>query len=264
MRPFLEFQEPSDVRGRLWVCKERPQEIHELVCTLAGKSVVFPLDIVTIPPRVSRDASAKDAEQTDTMLRFISAGISAAAASRLWRLRGAFINLEAARARGTGWTLTSLLLFLERITSHVHITIRGDRIRRALNAKLRELMNDPLETFAGRLAAWYAERGTPQTTLLDEYKLLYSELRGLGVDTRPLGPKLRELVGNSGGRLTLGSWVCNLTRGWQGGTDPTWTPNEWAEKLLAIKHATNTRKVKEQLARDRRESPVHEAWGSYG
>jgi hypothetical protein len=202
-------------------------------------------------------------DAAEAAIAFISAGISAAAKPRLWRLRASTISIVSARRSGEGWSLSSLLSFLERVTTRVHVTVRADRFPQLLRARLQDLATDPLETFALKLATWYLEDGSGQTTLLAEYEDVHANLRDLAGETEPLGVALRRVVGASG-RLQLGRWTCDLQRGWQGRLAMQETPNEWAEALLAIKHRTNTRTIKERLALERRVRLVRAAWERYG
>jgi hypothetical protein len=49
--------------------------------------------------------------------------------------------------------------------------------------------------------------------------------------------------------------------------NPRWrsnNPSEWAEELLAAKTRSNTRAIKERLARERKERKIEESWANYG
>lgn len=206
-------------------------------------------------------------EQTDhvhdSLIAFLTAGISSAARTRLWRLRASTTSIVSARHDADGWPPSSILRFLERVTIRVHVTVRGDRFSQLLRARLKDLATDPLETFALELAKWYLEGGDAKADLLEEYEDVHSKLRDLGSDIEPLSVTLRRIVG-AAGRLTLGAWTCDLARGWQRRWAMQETPNEWAEALLSIKHRLNTRKIKERLADERRERLIHAAWERYG
>jgi hypothetical protein len=143
-------------------------------------------------------------DAAEAAIAFISAGISAAAKPRLWRLRASTISIVSARRSGEGWSLSSLLSFLERVTTRAHVTVRADRFPQLLRARLQDLATDPLETFALKLATWYLEDGSGQTTLLAEYEDVHANLRDLAGETEPLGVALRRVVGASG-RLQLGT-----------------------------------------------------------
>jgi hypothetical protein len=217
-----------------------------VICASAG----------TGPPGGTDDA-------TEAGITFVSAGISAAATTWLWRVRASTINIVSARRAGEGWPLSSLLGFLERVTTQVHVTVRGDRFPQLLRARVQDLATNPLETFALELTRWYLEGDGGKRDLLDEYEDVHASLRGLPRETEPVGATLRRVVGASGG-LRLGAWTCELPRGWQRRCALQETPNEWAEALLSIKHRTNMRIIKERLALERRERLVRAAWARYG
>lgn len=263
MRPVLIFQEPSNLHGRQWVLEAHPQQIHDEVRTLLPPSTGFPVEIGLTRTSAGKGPPGGRDDAAEAAIAFISAGIATAAKTSLWRLRASTINVVSARLAGEGWPLASLLGFLERVTTRVHITIRGDRLPQLLRARLKDLAMDPLATFALELATWYLEGGGAQTHLLEEYEDVHSRLRGLGSETEPIGATVRRVVG-AAGRLTLGPWTCDLTRGWQRRWAMQETPNEWAEALLAIKHRTNRRQIKERLALERRERLIRAAWEGYG
>ena len=263
MRPLLIFQDPSSLQGRQWVLEAGPPQIHDVVCTLLPPSTGFPVEIAVIRASAGTGPPGGTDDATEAAIAFVSAGISAAATTWLWRVRASTINIVSARRAGEGWPLSSLLGFLERVTTQVHVTVRGDRFPQLLRARLEDLAVDPLETFALELTRWYLEGDGGKTDLLDEYEDVHASLRGLARETEPVGATLRRAVGASG-CLRLGTWTCDLPRGWQRRCALQETPNEWAEALLSIKHRTNTRIIKERLALERRERLVRAAWAQYG
>ncbi|HKX06377.1 MAG TPA: hypothetical protein VJX71_28070 [Methylomirabilota bacterium] len=263
MRPVLIFQDPSSLQGRQWVLTAEPPQIHDVVCTLLPPSTGFPVEIAVIRASAGTVPPGGPDDATEAAIAFVSAGISAAATTWLWRVRASTINIVSARRAGEGWPLSSLLRFLERVTTRVHVTVRGDRFPQLLRARLEDLAMDPLGAFALALTTWYLEGDGGKTNLLEEYEGVHASLRGLTNETEPIGVTLRRVVGASG-PLRLGTWTCDLPRGWQRRWAMQETPNEWAEALLSIKHRTNTRTVKERLAVERRERLVRAAWKRYG
>ncbi len=263
MRPVLIFQEPSHLRGRQWILDAEAQQIHDVVRILTPPSTDFPVEVEVIRPPTGKGLLEQTDNIADSAIAFLSAGISSASKTRLWRLRASTISIVSARREGEGWPLSSILDFLERVTIRVHVTVRGDRLSQLLRARLKDLATNPLETFALELAKWYLEGGGAKTYLLEEYADVHSRLRALAGDFEPLSVTLRRIVGATG-RLTLGAWTCDLTRGWQRRWAMQETPNEWAEALLSIKHRVNTRKIKERLADERRERLIRAAWERYG
>jgi hypothetical protein len=109
---------------------------------------------------------------------------------------------------------------------------------------------------------------TRSCQLLEEDEALKRELEQVKSTGRALSFALRAQV-DQAGRLTLGPWFCQLRkpewdRLWR---NPRWRsthPSEWAEELLAAKNHTNTRAIKEQLARERKERKIEAAWAAYG
>jgi hypothetical protein len=263
MRPLVIFQDPSSLQGRQWVLEAEPQQVHDAVCTLLPPSTSFPVEIALIRASAGTGPLGGTDDATEAGIAFVSAGISAAATTWLWRVRASTINIVSARRAGEGWPLSSLLGFLERVTTQVHVTVRGDRFPQLLRARLQDLATNPLETFALELTRWYLEGDGGKRDLLDEYEDVHASLRGLARETEPVGATLRRVVGASG-CLRLGTWTCDLPRGWQRRCALQETPNEWAEALLSIKHRTNTRIIKERLALERRERLVRAAWARYG
>lgn len=262
MRPVVIFQEPSNLLGRQWVLEAEPPRIHDEVSTLRPPSTSFPVQIEVMRAAPAQRSPEERDDAAEAAVAFISAGISTAATARLWRLRASTINIVSARFAGEGWPHSLLLGFLERVTTRVHITVRADRFPQLLRATLKDLATNPLETFALALATWYLDDGR-KTDLLEEYEDVYSSLRSLAGETEPVGATLRRTVGTAV-RLTLGTWTCDLPRGWQRRWALQDTPNEWAEALLSIKHRTNTRHIKERLALERRERLIRAAWERYG
>ncbi len=263
MRPLLIFQDPSSLQGRQWVLDAGPPQIHDVVCTLLPPATGFPVEIAVIRASAGTGPPGGTDDATEAAIAFVSAGMSAAAKTWLWRARASTINIVSARRAGEAWPLASLLGFLERVTTQVHVTIRGDRFPQLLRARLRDLVTNPLETFALQLTRWYLEGDSGKTDLLEEYEDVHASLRGLTRETEPVGVTLRRVVGTSG-HLRLGTWTCDLPRGWQRRWAMQETPNEWAEALLAITHRTNTRTIKERLALERREPLIRAAWERYG
>jgi hypothetical protein len=263
MRSVLIFQDPSSLQGRQWVLTAEPPQIHDAVCTLLPPSTSFPLEIAVIRASAGTGPPGGTDDATAAGIAFVSAGISAAATTWLWRVRASTINIVSARRAGEGWPLSSLLRFLERVTTRVHVIVRGDRFPQLLRARLEDLAMDPLGAFALELTTWYLEGDGGKTDLLKEYEDVHASLRGLANETEPIGVTLRRVIGASG-PLRLGTWTCDLPRGWQRRWAMQETPNEWAEALLSIKHRTNTRTIKERLALERRERLVRAAWERYG
>lgn len=263
MRPFVIFQEPSNLQGRQWVLEAEPPQIHDEVCSLLPPSTGFPVDIAVVRASASTEPSGGLDEAAEAAIAFISAGIASAAKPYFWRIRASTINIVSARREGEGWPLSSLLGFLERVTTRVHVTVRADRFPQLLRARLQDLAMNPLKAVALKLTTWYLEGDSGKLALLAEYEDVHSSLRDLAGETEPVGVALRRVVGASG-RLRLGTWTCDLPRGWQGRWAMQETPNEWAEALLAIKHRMNTRTIKERLALERRERLVRAAWERYG
>ena len=263
MKPFVIFQEPSNLQGRQWVLEAEPPQIHDEVCTLLPPSTGFPVDIAVVRAPARTEIPGGLDEVAEAASAFISAGISAAAKPYFWRIRASTINIVSARRAGEGWPLSSLLGFLERVTTRVHVTVRADRFPQLLRARLQDLAMDPLKAAALKLTTWYLEGDSDKPALLAEYDGVHSRLRDLAGETEPVGVALRRVVGASG-RLRLGTWTCDLPRGWQRRWAMQETPNEWAEALLAIKHRMNTRTIKERLALERRERLVRAAWERYG
>lgn len=263
MRPLLIFQEPSSLQGRQWVLEAEPPQIHDVVCTLLPPSTDFPVEIAVIRGSAGTGPPGGMDDAMEAALAFVSAGISSAAKTQLWRLRASTINIVSARRGGEGWPLSSLLGFLECVTTRVHVTVRADRFPQLLQARLKDLAIDPLKAFALKLATWYLEGDSGKTDLLEQYADVHSSLRDLARETEPVAAALRRVVGASG-PLRLGTWTCDMPRGWQRRWAMQETPNEWAEALLAIKQRTNTRTIKERLALERRERLVRAAWERYG
>jgi hypothetical protein len=263
MRPLLIFRDPSSLQGRQWVLEAGPPQIHDVVRTLLPPSTGFPVEIAVIRASAGTGPPGGADDATEAAIAFVSAGISAAANTWLWRARASTINIVSARRAGGGWPLAALLEFLERVTIQVHVTVRGDRFPQLLRARLKDLAMDPLGAFALELTTWYLEGDSSKTDLLEEYADIYASLRDLALETEPVGVTLRRVVGASG-RLRLGTWTCDLPGGWQRRWATQETPNEWAEALLSIKHRTNTRTIKERLALERREPLIRAAWERYG
>jgi hypothetical protein len=263
MRPLVIFQNPSSLQGRQWVLEAELPQIHDAVSTLLPPSTGFPVEIAVIRASAGTVPPGGPDDATEAAIAFVSAGISATATTWLWRVRASTINIVSARRAGVGWPLSSLLGFLERVTTRVHVTVRGDRFPQLLRARLEDLAVDPLEAFALELATWYLEGDGGKTDLLEEYEDVHASLHGLARETEPVGATLRRLVG-AAGPLRLGSWTCDLPRGWQRRWAMQETPNEWTEALLSIKHRTNTRTIKERLALERRERLVRATWERYG
>jgi hypothetical protein len=127
MRPFLIFQEAATLQGRQWVLEAEPQQIHDEVCALTRLSTDFPVEIGVMRAPAGKGLPAGTDDAAEAAIAFLSAGISSAAKPWLWRLRASTINVLAARIGGEGWPLSSLLRLLERVTTRVHVTVRGDR-----------------------------------------------------------------------------------------------------------------------------------------
>src|SRR5260370_15982199 len=157
VRPLLIFQDPSSLQGRQWVLETGPPQIHDVVCTLLPPSTGFPVEIAVIRASAGTDPPGKTDDATEAGIAFVAAGISAAAKTWLWRVRASTINIVSARRAGEGWPLSLLLGFLERVTTQVHVTVRGDRFPQLLRARLQDLATNPLETFALELTRWYLE-----------------------------------------------------------------------------------------------------------
>jgi hypothetical protein len=190
-------------------------KIHDEVCTLLPPSTGFPVDIAVTRASAGTGLPGGTDDAAEAAIAFISAGISAAAKRRLWRLRASTVSIVSARRAGEAWPLSSLLGVLERVTTRVHVTVRADRFPQLLRARLQDLATDPLEAFALKLATWYLEGDSGKTALLPEYQDVHASLRDLAGETEPVGVALRRVVGASG-RLRLGTWTCDLLRGWQG------------------------------------------------
>ncbi len=141
------------------------------------------------------------------------------------------------------------------------VEVRVDRALSTEDRRLSDFM--PGDTFATRWEKWCLESGHPLLALLDEYEFVKGQLDTLTRGGARLWDVLSRLVG-TGSRLSLGSWSCELPRGWKHQCDPFWAPSQWTEFLLAKKHGTNTREVKQRLRDARVERQIQDAWAAYG
>ncbi len=141
------------------------------------------------------------------------------------------------------------------------VTVRVDRALSTEDLRLSDFMSG--DTFATRWEKWCLESGRPLLELLDEYEFVKGQLDTLTTGGARLWDVLSRLVG-TGSRLSLGSWSCELPRGWKNQCDPFWAPSQWAEFLLAKKHGINTREVKQRLRDARVERQIQDAWAAHG
>jgi len=137
---------------------------------------------------------------------------------------------------------------------------RDQRLPDTLTSHARRLIKDFQRKFLEHILARPSER---DADFLREYHELLQTLTALANSGRPVRFILSELIG-SRGCLTLGPYSCEFPRGWK--TRCTWqeSPSDWGEFLLAMKYGSNTRAIKERLARANREQQVAAAWTEYG
>lgn len=277
MKPYAEVVDPFDLTAREWVIDLQPPAIHSttrrrLFIRGLPSGSYFPAGgLPGLPPGTTRQVTLDQLTllleaQPITELRqppMIRQG------SFLSDVLGEFI--EARRLEGV--SLAEALRLLEGLTLTMALTPRTEK-KVAKTARTIPFA-DVLITLGPGLKdsrhRWSAQllKGKPRDCrILEDDELLKHELEHLNSSGRWLSFALRDRVDQTG-RLKLGAWSCQLpeaswARLWR---NPRWRsnhPSEWAEELLAAKAHTSTRKIKEQLARERKERKIDAAWATYG
>ncbi len=260
---LFDVGDPSAVTGRTWAIGMDPPALHARACECL---------------RWRKDTGI-------TGLKVVDSSIAIDPPAPLFGVVSDV--LEEVRKPGYLLTLPRAVELLERLTIHLSFRIilprpthssQPDtraakntgaaavevRVDRALSAKDLQVSDlTPGDTFAARWERWCLESGRPLLELLDEYELVRGQLETLTASEARLSYILRRLVGG-GGWISLGTWSCQLPRGWQTQCNPDWAPSQWAEFLLSKKHGSNTRQVKEQLRDARVERQIRDAWDAYG
>ena len=277
MKPFAEVVDPFDLTAREWVIGLQPPAIHStarrrLFIRGLPSGSYWPAGGLPGPPpgttsqgRQEQLAQLLESQPIAQLRRppMIREG------SFLFDVLGEFVEAR----RLDGISLAEALRLLEGLTLTMALT---PRTQKKLSKKVRTIpFADVLGTLGPGLKdsrrRWKEQllKGRPRDCrMLEDDEVLKRELEHLKSAGRGLSFALRGRVDQTG-CLSLGTWSCQLpeaawVRLWR---SPRWRsnhPSEWAEELLAAKAHTNTRTIKEQLARERKERKIDVAWTTYG
>lgn len=166
-------------------------------------------------------------------------------------------------------SIQRLVHVLERVTIDLlHFTINSAALRARPGllsewAALVEKTLSPLGDWDAKWAAWCASPAPRDLSTLTEYEYVHAALSKLEPATS-VSCTLYRRIGSRGGKLRLEGWSVALRAGWQERSDPEWSRSEWAIFLIAEKHATHARAIKKELANQRLERQIGEAWSRYG
>ncbi len=277
MKPFAEIVDPFDLTAREWVIGLEPPAIHSIarrrlyIRGLPSGSYFPAGGLPGLPPGTTRALTLGQlaALLESRPVQELRKPPMIRENSFLYDVLARFVDTH----RAEGVPLAEALRLLEGLTLTMALTPKS---RKRLAKKARSIpFAEVLITLGPGLKASHRRWGerllagqARDCQLLEEDELLKRELEQVKSTGRGLSFALRARVDRAG-CLTLGAWSCQLRkpewdRLWR---NPRWRsnhPSEWAEELLAAKTHTNTRAIKEQLARERKEHKIEAAWAAYG
>lgn len=276
MKPFAELVDPFDVTVREWVIDLDPAGIHTVtrrrlfLRSLPSGTYTPAGGLPSIPPGATRVVSLEQLSQlleSEPLEKLRQQPLLKG--SLLSDLVGEFVEAH----RADGISLADALRLLEGLTPTMQVAPKS---LKKLAKKARKItFHETLATLGPGIKdfrrRWNERLLHPQERdcqLLEDDKVIKRELEKFKSQGREIRFALRGLVDRDG-RLSLGTWTCELRkhewdRLWR---NPRWrsnTPSEWAEELLAAQARSNTRAIKEQLARERKERKIEASWASYG
>lgn len=247
----IEIRDLSDVRLREWVVELlHPPALHARVCECLCWRIETRICEVSLgrPEAPAARFTFHDGEGLSVFGDFIRETIR----QRTERNGGP-----------DGLPLHHVLGLLEGLT----ITLPGSLSRRDLAKVTKKGPEEALRLVTRHFHRWPQLCLAPidrDLVFLGEYQVVLGTLQALVESSgRPVGFLLKDLIAHDG-QVTLSGWSCALPKNWQQRCLPDASPSDWTEFLLACKHGTNTRYVKERLKRARQEQRIAEIWGAYG
>lgn len=277
MTRFAELVDPFDVTVREWVIGLDPTNIHPTVRrrlfirSIPSGTYTPAGGLPTIPPGTTRVLTLEQLAKLleSQPLQKLRKQPALLKGSLLSDLLGEFLDAH----RAGGISLADALRLLQGVTPTMALTPKSKKKLAQKSGKVtfQEAMvtlGPALKEGRRRWRDRLLHPQEPNCRLLEDDEIIKRELDELKSQGQPIRFALRARVGRDG-LLRLATWSCELSthewdRLWR---NPRWrsnAPSEWAEELLAAKTRSNTRAIKEELARERKERAIGAAWGAYG